>query len=100
MALEYFKGEMKATDELVIESIIGSVFRARIADVPTAASLFGISTPQHCTPSIVDDRWVVTYGKYERAVIPRVEGDAFITGRSEFWVDLADDQFAQGFIVQ
>jgi proline racemase len=45
-----------------------------------------------------EGKWLVEYGPYKNAVIPEVEGDAFITGRSEFWID-PNDSLNEGFLV-
>eukprot|EP01125_Pyxidicula_operculata_P003726 TRINITY_DN1499_c0_g1_i11.p2 TRINITY_DN1499_c0_g1~~TRINITY_DN1499_c0_g1_i11.p2 ORF type:complete len:375 (-),score=51.74 TRINITY_DN1499_c0_g1_i11:3683-4807(-) len=74
VALEYNNGTMKKNDELVVESIVGSIFYGRVAD---------------------ND---VTYGN-KSAVIPEVEGSAFIMGRNEFLVD-PDDTLQEGFILK
>lgn len=73
MPLHFAKGEINAGDIMRIESITGSVFEG----------------------SIVEQ---VTYGPYQ-AVIPRVEGTAYITGQHEFLID-PDDPFAKGFFLR
>jgi len=73
MAIHYARGEVALHQPLVIESIIGSRFSGKVA-----------GTTQ--------------YGPYA-AVIPEVEGRAFITGRSEFWID-PDDPLNHGFMLR
>lgn len=64
MALLHHAQEMVAGDRLVMESIIGSTFQGSIADVTT-----------------VGDR---------PAIVPVIEGSAWITGRHEYSLDSAD----------
>jgi proline racemase len=73
LALHYFKQEMPPNATLKIESIIGSVFEGRIAGKAKV-------------------------GKYD-AIIPEVTGSAFISGRSEFILNPADE-FGKGFLVR
>lgn len=73
MALHYFKGELPLGEKMVIESIIGTTFSGR----PLKEVEFGP----------------------HRAVIPEVEGTAFLTGRNEWWLD-PDDPLQQGFILR
>jgi len=73
MALHYSKGEIKIGESMVIESILGTTFRG----------------------SVVKE---TKFGPYP-AVIPEVEGTAFITGRSEFIID-PDDPLKHGFILR
>ena len=72
-ALHAARGELEIGGSMVIESIIGSRFRVTAA----AATEFG---PYH-------------------AIIPEVEGSAFITGRHEFLVD-PEDPLARGFVLR
>ncbi|MFX0090855.1 MAG: proline racemase family protein [Candidatus Hodarchaeota archaeon] len=72
MAIHYARGEIGIDQPMVIESIIGTTFRTRIVEV-------------------------TTFGKYT-AVIPEVEGSAYITGRHEFFID-PDDPLKKGFIL-
>lgn len=73
MALHYAKGEIKLKEKMTIESILGSVF----------------------TGSVYDE---TTFGKY-KAVIPQVEGIAYINGKNEFYIDPADP-LKHGFILR
>lgn len=73
LALLAARGEVEAGETLTVESILGSRFRCRIVD---RAEAWGID-----------------------AVVPEVEGRAFLTGRSEFLVD-PEDPFARGFLLR
>ncbi len=71
MALHYAKGEIKIDEPMVIESITGSSFTCRVKEA-------------------------TKFGQYD-AVIPEVEGTAFITGQHTFVVD-PNDPLKDGFI--
>ncbi|HGY54725.1 MAG TPA: proline racemase [Caldithrix abyssi] len=73
MALHYARGEIKAGEEMIIESIIGSTFAGKVAET-------------------------VQFGPYE-AVIPEVSGTAYITGKHEFLIDPRDG-LKDGFILR
>ena len=73
IALHYARDELKINEPMVIESIIGSKFKGSINKV-------------------------TTYGPVE-AVIPEVEGNAFITGKHEFLID-PEDPLKKGFILR
>ncbi len=73
VAIEHARGRMRDGDEIVVESIIGTTFAGRVA--------------RSC-------RWE----RYD-AVVPEVEGSAWITGRHEFLV-APDDPLAEGFILR
>jgi trans-L-3-hydroxyproline dehydratase len=73
MALHHAKGEIKNGQSMIIESILGTTFRGSVLE----ETKFG---PYH-------------------AVIPEVEGTAYITGKSEFWID-PDDPLKNGFILR
>jgi len=73
MALHYARGELKVNEPMVIESIIGSTFKGCVHNV-------------------------TTYGHIE-AVIPEVEGNAYITGKHEFLID-PEDPLKKGFILR
>lgn len=73
MALHHLKGDIKAGEKMVIESILGSRF----------------------TGSVVEE---TTFGPY-KAVIPQVEGNAWISGSCEFYTD-PDDPLKDGFILR
>lgn len=65
------QGQLAVGESLIIESILGSQFQLSIVDL-------------------------VQYGQYP-AVIPRVQGQAYVTGRHQFYID-PQDPFAEGFI--
>lgn len=73
MALHHFKGELEMNTPMVIESIIGSSFKATAIEK-------------------------TTFGPHE-AVIPEVEGNAHITGINTFYID-PDDPLKHGFILR
>ncbi len=73
MALHFEKGDVKLNESIIIESIIGSTFRGNVVEK-------------------------TKFGQME-AVIPEVEGNAFITGRNEFFIN-PDDPFKHGFILR
>lgn len=73
MAIHHLKQELAFGDIMRIESITGSVFSGKVVELST-------------------------YGAYP-AVIPEVEGRAFITGRHEFVID-EEDPFAYGFFLR
>lgn len=73
LAIEAARGRLSAGEALSIESIIGSVFTVKLAEM-------------------------TTYGGVP-AVIPEVTGTAHITGRSRFWVD-PEDPLARGFLIK
>lgn len=72
LAIHHARGEIGLYQPIVIESIIGSRFSGRVVDT-------------------------TSFGPY-RAVIPEVEGRAFITGRNEFLID-PHDELREGFIL-
>jgi len=73
MPIHYKRGEVKIGESISIESITGSVF----------------------TGAVVKE---TKFGPYD-AVIPRVEGDAFITGQHTFLID-PKDPFKYGFFLR
>lgn len=73
MAIHYARRDIGIGDPLIIESIIGSRFIGSV-----------VSTTQ--------------FGAFS-AVIPRVEGRAFIVGKNEFLID-PDDPLREGFILR
>jgi trans-L-3-hydroxyproline dehydratase len=73
LALHYARGEIGLDEPMVVESIIGSRFSGRIVET-------------------------TTFGPYP-AIIPEVEGAAYITGRHEFLID-PDDPLRDGFILR
>ena len=72
-AIHYARGDIEIGEWLEVESIIGSRFRVRVAE--------------SCT-----------FGGYD-AVVPDVEGNAFITGRHEFLLD-PSDPIGEGFLLR
>jgi len=70
-ALHFAKGEMKSGDAFTIESILDTTMNVEIAEV-------------------------TTYGQHP-AVVPKVSGSAWFTGRNEFWFD-PEDPLKKGFI--
>lgn len=73
VALEHAKGRLSIDEPLVIESLIGTRFTGRIVRE-------------------------TAFGEYP-AVVPEVEGSAWITGRNEFWI-APDDPLKEGFILR
>ena len=73
VSLQHARGELSAGEDIVIESILGSTFRAGVVET-------------------------TRFGPYD-AVVPRVEGRAFITGRHEFLIDPEDD-LRHGFLLR
>jgi trans-L-3-hydroxyproline dehydratase len=73
VAIHYARGELKLGQALAVESIVGSRFIGRAVKE-------------------------VDFGSH-KAVIPEVEGSAFIIGRHEFFFD-PDDSFGGGFFIR
>jgi trans-L-3-hydroxyproline dehydratase len=73
IALQFAKDEIKINQPMLIESIIGTKFTGSV----------------HQTTQ---------FGKYD-AVIPQVEGNAYITGKHEFLID-PEDPLKEGFILR
>lgn len=73
MAIHHARGEIDLNEPMVIESIIGSTFTGRVVET-------------------------TTFGPHQ-AVIPEVEGTAFLTGRNEWWLD-PEDVLRHGFILR
>jgi len=73
MAIHFKRGEIRLGEEMKIESLVGSIF----------------------TGSVVRE---MDYGPFN-AIIPQVEGTAFITGQHEFLLD-PKDPFAEGFFLR
>jgi len=73
MALHYFKNELAIGQPYVIESIIGSKFTGKVVEL-------------------------TKYGPFD-AVIPEVEGTAFITGTNKFLLN-PEDELKNGFILR
>jgi trans-L-3-hydroxyproline dehydratase len=73
LAIEHARGRLAAGAPFVVESIIGTRFTGRVIRE-------------------------TTFGPH-RAVVPEVEGSAWISGRSELWFD-PQDPLAEGFILR
>lgn len=73
LAIHHARGQVDIDERIVVESIIGSRFSGRIVET-------------------------CTFGPYA-AVIPEVEGAAYITGRNEWLIDPADP-LRDGFILR
>ncbi|MFC2084341.1 proline racemase family protein [Bacteroidota bacterium] len=73
LALHYDKGEMGLKDEIIVESILGTKFTGRIKEL-------------------------TKFGSYN-ALVPQIEGTAYITGRHEFFID-PSDPLKDGFILR
>jgi trans-L-3-hydroxyproline dehydratase len=73
VALHHARGEIKMTESIVIESILGTCFTGEVVET-------------------------TKFGPYD-AVIPKVTGTAYITGRNELLIDPADP-LRNGFILR
>jgi trans-L-3-hydroxyproline dehydratase len=73
LALHHARGEIAIGQPIVIESLIGGRFTGTVAEATTWAG--------------------------RPAIVPDVEGRAFITGRTEFCID-PEDPLAEGFILR
>jgi len=73
LALHFARGDIQVGDTLTIESIISSRFTGKVVET-------------------------TRFGPHA-AVIPEVEGSAFITGRHEFLID-PDDPLQRGFVLR
>lgn len=73
LAIHHARGEIGIGQSIVIESIIGSAFAGRVAQI-------------------------TTFGTHA-AIIPEVEGTAHITGRHEFLID-PKDELRNGFMLR
>ncbi|MEJ2195556.1 MAG: proline racemase family protein [Ignavibacteriaceae bacterium] len=73
MALHFAKDEISIDQTLVIESIIGTIFKGRVVGT-------------------------TKFGDYN-AIIPEVEGNAYLTGKHEFLLD-PKDPIKNGFILR
>lgn len=72
-AIHYAKGRIAANEPFVVESILGTTFSGEVVEV-------------------------TTFGPYP-AVVPRVTGTAYLTGRSEWLID-PDDPLWAGFLLR
>lgn len=73
LAIHHRRGEIKVNEPIVIESIIGSKFTGKVIEE-------------------------TTFGPYP-AIIPEVEGQAYITGKNELWID-PNDPLRDGFMLR
>lgn len=73
MAIHHAKGDLKPGQKMTIESILGSVF----------------------TGSVIEE---TSFGPHQ-AVIPQVEGRAWMTGKAQFLID-PEDPLKEGFILR
>jgi proline racemase len=73
VALEHAKGNLRVDERFVIESLIGTSFTGRVARE-------------------------TAFGEYA-AVVPEVEGSAYVTGTHEFVIS-PDDPLKEGFILR
>jgi proline racemase len=73
LAIHYARDEIEIGQSITIESIVGSCFTGKVVSE-------------------------TSFGGFA-AVIPEVEGTAFITGRHEFLID-PNDEFPEGFILR
>jgi trans-L-3-hydroxyproline dehydratase len=71
LVLHHARGEIGINKPIEIESILSTHFNGRVVDT-------------------------TTFGEYD-AIIPEVEGRAWLTGHNEFWID-ADDPLREGFV--
>lgn len=73
LAVLHARGELAVDEEIVIESIVGSTFTGRIAELTTAGP--------------------------HPAIVPEVTGSAHILGRTELWID-PTDPLSPGFLLR
>ena len=73
LAIHHRRGEIQKNQPITIESIIGSKFIGKVVEE-------------------------TTFGPYT-AIIPEVEGDAYIVGRNEMWIN-PNDPLKDGFILR
>jgi proline racemase len=73
LAIHHARGEIDSNESIIIESIISSRFSGRVVET-------------------------TTFGPHP-AIIPEVEGTAYITGRHEFLID-PNDPFRHGFMLR
>ncbi len=71
LALHHARGELGIDQSIEIESILSTCFKGRVVET-------------------------TTFGPHA-AIIPEVEGHAWLTGRNEFWID-PDDPLQKGFV--
>jgi len=73
LAIHYARGDIRVDEPLIIESILGTKFLGRV-------------------------KKVTTFGRHS-AVVPEVEGSAYITGKNEFYIH-PKDALKAGFILR
>ncbi len=73
LAILHARGELEIGERIVVESLIGTRFGGSIAEL-------------------------TSFGPYQ-AIVPEIDGTAFITGRHEFAFD-PDDPLADGFLIR
>jgi len=73
VAIHYQRGDLKLNESMTIESILGTRFTGRVVEE-------------------------IRFASYS-AVVPEVEGSAYLTGRNEFYLD-PDDPLKNGFILR
>ncbi|HUG32899.1 MAG TPA: proline racemase family protein [Acidimicrobiia bacterium] len=73
LAAMHTRGEIAPDESLVVESIVGSQFKGRIAGITEVGGI--------------------------TAIIPEIEGSAYLTGRAELWLD-PNDTLGGGFLVR
>jgi trans-L-3-hydroxyproline dehydratase len=73
LAIHHARGDIGIDEPIVVESIVGSTFTGRVAETVEFAS--------------------------RPAIIPEIEGQAHILGRSEYWID-SEDNLAEGFLLR
>jgi trans-L-3-hydroxyproline dehydratase len=72
-ALHHARGELKVGERITIESILGTTMDVEITET-------------------------TSFGPYH-AVIPKVYGNAYFTGKSEFWFE-EEDPLNEGFLIR
>ena len=73
LAIHHLREEIKVNQPIIIESMIGSKFTGKVIEQ-------------------------TTFGPYP-AIIPEVEGQAYITGKNELWID-PNDPLRDGFMLR
>lgn len=73
LAIHHARGDVAIAESITVESILGSTFTGRVVETTDVGGV--------------------------PAVIPEVSGTAYVTGRSELWLDPADE-FGRGFLVR
>ena len=73
MAIHHKRGEIGIDESMIIESILGTTFKAKVSELTKIGSI--------------------------EAVIPEVEGTAYFVGQNEFWID-PKDPLKEGFVLR